>query len=312
MKLLDCTLRDGGFKSNFDWDLKFAQRYYSTMNKFNIHYIELGYWKQTSKSKNRFYNLNLKDVDLITKDAKRDNACIIIDYHYCNKNLSSYPKKNQTPISMIRITARREDIDEAIVFANKLQEKTQLDLSFQIINSTNYSKLELSEVAQKFKNSNFLYLYFADSHGNLNLIDDFWKFEDAIKIMRENNFFTGFHLHNHTDRALLNYYFAKNKKINITDTSIRGLGKGGGNLKLENVIVNEHLLDLLKFMKNEKKHLFINDTDQLYFILSGRLGITDNYAKNAIEKGLSLEQFSEIAIKLRGIDKDTYNKEVLD
>ena len=64
--------------------------------------------------------------------------------------------------------------------------------------------------------------------------------------------------------------------------------------------------------KKEKKHLFINDTNQLYFILSGRLGITDNYAKNAIEKGLSLEQFSEIAIKLRGIDKDTYNKKVLD
>ena len=163
----------------------------------------------------------------------------------------------------------------------------------------------------KFKKSNFLYLYFADSHGNLNLIDDYWKFEDAIKIMRENNFFTGFHLHNHTDRALLNYYFAKKEKINITDTSITGLGKCGGNLKLENVIVNENLLELLVFMQKEKKHLYINDTSQLYFILSGRLGITDNYAKNAILKDLTLEQFFEIAHKIRGIDKDTYNKEIL-
>jgi 4-hydroxy 2-oxovalerate aldolase len=312
MKILDCTLRDGGFRSDFNWDIGFAQRYFAQMSKFNIHYIELGYWKQTSKSKNRFYNLGIKDVDLITKDAKKNNACIIIDYHYCSKDLKSYPKKNETPISMIRITARREDLDEAIRFANKLQEKTQLDLSFQIINSTNYSKVELSEVAKKFKNSNFLYLYFADSHGNLNLMEDYWKFEDAINTMRENNFFTGFHLHNHTDRALLNYHYAKNKNVSMTDTSIRGLGKGGGNLKLENVIINENLLELLSFMKKEKKHLYLDDTNQLYFILSGRLGITDNYAKVAIQKDLSLEQFYEAAYKLRGVDKDTYNKDILD
>ena len=41
------------------------------------------------------------------------------------------------------------------------------------------------------------------------------------------------------------------------------------------------------------------------------LGITDNYAKNAILKDLTLEQFFEIAHKIRGIDKDTYNKEIL-
>ena len=71
MKILDCTLRDGGFRSDFNWDIGFAQRYFAQMSKFNIHYIELGYWKQTSKSKNRFYNLGIKDVDLITKDAKK-------------------------------------------------------------------------------------------------------------------------------------------------------------------------------------------------------------------------------------------------
>ena len=65
-------------------------------------------------------------------------------------------------------------------------------------------------------------------------------------------------------------------------------------------------------MKKEKKHLYIDDTNQLYFILSGRLGVTDNYAKDAIQKDLSLEQFYEAAYKLRGADKDTFNKDVLD
>ena len=55
MKILDCTLRDGGFITDFNWDLKFANRYYNLLSSFNMPYIELGYWKQKSKSLNPFY-----------------------------------------------------------------------------------------------------------------------------------------------------------------------------------------------------------------------------------------------------------------
>ena len=49
MKILDATLRDGGFVNDFNWDIEFARKYYDLMSKFKIHYIELGYWKQTKK-----------------------------------------------------------------------------------------------------------------------------------------------------------------------------------------------------------------------------------------------------------------------
>ena len=114
MKILDCTLRDGGFVNDFNWDFDFAKKYYDLMSKFKIHYVELGYWKQTEKSKNPFYNLGFNEVEKITKNAEIDNACVIIDYHYCNKDLACYPVKNQTPISMIRITSRKEDMQKAI------------------------------------------------------------------------------------------------------------------------------------------------------------------------------------------------------
>jgi hypothetical protein len=28
MKILDCTLRDGGFVNNFNWNIEFAKRYF--------------------------------------------------------------------------------------------------------------------------------------------------------------------------------------------------------------------------------------------------------------------------------------------
>lgn len=308
MKILDCTLRDGGFTSDFNWDFNFAKRYYELLTKFNIPYIELGYWMQTAKSKNPFYNFNFKHLDKITKNSNKQNVSIIIDYHYCNKDLNIYPKKNSTAVSMIRVTSRKEDFQKALKFSDKLKRKTDLDVCIQIINSTNYSKIELEKIVSQLVTHDFYYIYFADSHGNLNLINDFEKYEESIKLLRKHNINIGFHLHNHTDRALLNYYFCVEKKINIIDTSILGLGKGGGNLALENIINNENLIELLTFILNEKKHFRFNNINKIYSLISGRLNITDNYAKEAFQKKIGIEKFYSEAIKLRGSKKDTYEK----
>jgi hypothetical protein len=57
--IIDVTLRDGGHAKDFDWPLVYAKDHYKNMCKIpEVKFIELGYWKQISKSKNIFYNLN--------------------------------------------------------------------------------------------------------------------------------------------------------------------------------------------------------------------------------------------------------------
>ena len=52
MQIIDVTLRDGGHVREFNWPIRFAQDHYEAMCKIpEIKLIELGYWKQTSKSK---------------------------------------------------------------------------------------------------------------------------------------------------------------------------------------------------------------------------------------------------------------------
>ena len=62
MKFIDVTLRDGGFTCDFDWPLTYAIQHVKTISNLNLAYCELGYWKQTSKSQNRFYNLNKQEI----------------------------------------------------------------------------------------------------------------------------------------------------------------------------------------------------------------------------------------------------------
>ena len=43
MKILDCTLRDGGYYTNWDFDKQQVDQYLEACNDLPIDYIEIGY-----------------------------------------------------------------------------------------------------------------------------------------------------------------------------------------------------------------------------------------------------------------------------
>ena len=124
MNLVDVTLRDGGFTCDFDWPIEFAQEYYNLMCELGVSYIEMGYWKQTAKSKNRFFNLDIDTVKEVTGKQGKNNVSVMIDYSYCSKDLNDYPTDNQNEIKMIRMTCRKDMVKEGFDFAFKLKNHT--------------------------------------------------------------------------------------------------------------------------------------------------------------------------------------------
>lgn len=49
MKILDCTLRDGGYYTNWDFNSKIVDAYILAMNELPIDYLEVGYRNKPSK-----------------------------------------------------------------------------------------------------------------------------------------------------------------------------------------------------------------------------------------------------------------------
>ena len=43
LRILDCTLRDGGYYNNWDYDKIIYDSYVSAINKSNIKYVEVGF-----------------------------------------------------------------------------------------------------------------------------------------------------------------------------------------------------------------------------------------------------------------------------
>jgi len=311
MQLVDVTLRDGGFTCDFDWPLEFAQEYYNLVSNLGVNCMELGYWKQTSKSKNRFFNLDMETVKQITGGQGKKNVCVMIDYHYCSKDLNDYPTNDQNEIRMIRMTARKDMINDAFDFAIKLKKHTGLEIAFNIFNTTNYTDIELDTVLDKVLQSDFDIIGFADTHGYLNLNNDIVRYEQKFKRIKESGKKTCFHLHNHTGKAYINYIkCSESPYIDICDTSIGGLGKGAGNLKLEEVLEDDKAL-LLNIFINKYYNKLFKKTVNPYYMVTGRFGITDNYATQAMKLEFPMNTFVNFCKHIEGLYRDNFDKDLL-
>lgn len=310
IEIIDVTLRDGGHAVDFNWPLEFARDYYKTVSKLHqVGTLELGYWGQTSKTTNTFYNLDYEKVCDVTEKAGLNNVSIMIDYHYCSHNMSDYPTRDQSEISMIRMCARKEDMNEAILFGKELNQYTKLNVSFNIFNASNYSFEELVELSTKIKNWPFDYVYFADTHGDLDLTKDFSRFEHFFNVCHHYSKKTGFHLHDHSGMAMVNYREILKKPVDSTDTSVRGMGKGSGNLKLEYVLEKSDIADLAKLILKYNDLLNIKPTP--YELITSKYALTDNYAKEASERRMDIHKFESLCKLITGLNKDSYCENAL-
>ena len=311
IQIIDVTLRDGGHMVDFDWPMEFAQEYYSLMTRLRgVELVELGYWKQTEKSENPFYNLNQDVVEEVTGGRGKRNVAVMVDYHYCSHELDDYPTNLQREIGLIRLTCRKDHLDDGLEFASALKKHTKLPVSFNIFNISNYNKREFTRVCRKVIKHNFDYIYTADTHGNLDFTVTLAKFFLNWEKLKTAGKKVGMHLHNHTGKAYFNYGICQyNPFIDSVDTSIRGMGKGAGNLQLEHVLPDKDAFKVLEFI-HKYKDKFERPFDP-YCTVTGRFSITDNYAKQAVQLGVSVGDFVEFCRTVAKIEKDSFNNQLL-
>ena len=310
--IVDVTLRDGGFTCDFDWPMEFAQEYYNLMSKLGVSYVEMGYWKQTKKSTNRFFDLNMDTINEVTGAQEKNNVAVMIDYHYCSKDLNDYPTVEQNEIKMIRMTCRKDMVKEGYDFAVKLKKYTGLDIAFNLFNTTNYTDDELNSALDIVLDSDFDIIGFADTHGHLNLHRDIKRYEKFFKRIKDRGKKTCFHLHNHTGKAYMNYIKClESPYVDFCDTSVMSLGKGAGNLKLENVLEDDKSLLLNEFIHKYYESLF-KKTVSPYFMVTGRYGITDHYAVQARKLNLDMNTFSNFCSTVVGLYRDNFDKTLLE
>ena len=314
---LDCTLRDGGYYNNWDFDKNHAFKLVENLSKAGVSIIELGY---KSNSNNKFQGIFKYCSENILASLRKfkvgfafmvDAKEFIVNDQIDNKSLDNIIVSEEDSLfTWVRIATHLRTVNacgELIQYFKNKGYKVCLNL----MGGSLISDENLSIVSQKVQTLNPDVFYIADSFGSFYPTD----IEEKIEIVR--TFWTGeigIHLHDNQGMAFANAQKAISLGVNYIDGTVQGMGRGAGNLLLEQVLLYckqrlgyseldpDRLLDSI--------HSFINPLKNKYkwgfsynYMLSGLHNIHPSYCQNLY--GSERYTSKQISSILASIPKDS-------
>ena len=234
MKLLDCTLRDGGYYTNWDFDENLIDIYCNTMESLPIEYIEIGYRSNTlsgyygeffycpeylmKKLKDKMPSKKLAII-LNEKDIRADDVVSLINP--CIKY-----------ISLVRIAVDPKNFDRATLLAKEIK-NLGFEVAFNVMYMSEWKNYNSFLDKLKGMENIIDYFYMVDSFGGI--MNE--ELVDILELVKsKSNIPICFHGHNNLEMALSNTVKSIDLGCEIVDSTITGMGRGAGNLKTELLI----------------------------------------------------------------------------
>ena len=244
IKVLDCTIRDGGLINNHYFTDEFVRAVYKAVSEAGIDYIEMGYRSSRKYAPpGDFGDWKYCDDDVISKiidgiDPNNTKISIMIDAHRILEQ--EFRPVDESPVDLIRIATYAKDIDKAIYMTNKCH-----DLGYEtcvnIMAISAENEFELIEALDQVATCPAETVCVVDSYGYFfseqihHMVDLYKKHLPGKRI--------GMHCHNNQQLAFANTIEGIRHDANLVDGSLFGIGRGAGNCPLEL---------LVGFLKNPK------------------------------------------------------------
>ena len=317
LKILDCTLRDGGYYNNWNFNKSLISNYFKSIHQSKIEHIEIGF---------HFFEKNntVGDIGKITKKfinrhtiLKKIPFAIMVNASDALKNIKKFKliieNLKDSKISMIRFACYFDELNQV----NKLIKYTKNKGIDVAVNLMQINLIKEKHLIKKLTSldKNIDVLYFADSLGNLKpkdikkiciIFKSYWKKEFGI------------HAHDNQGYALINSLTAIKNGATWIDSTILGMGRGAGNVdtnqllyKLNNIYNKKYNQDVIKkisklyFFKLKNKYGWGKSE---YYNLAGRYNIHPTYIQALLEKKrYSRKEILEIINKLKETESRSYD-----
>jgi len=243
IKVLDCTIRDGGLINNHYFTDEFVRAVYQALSKAGVDYMEVGY----RSSRELFPPKDYGDWKYCDDDKIRQ----VIDGIESNIKLSvmvdSYRVKEQefapadnSPIDMVRVATYVKYIDSAIDLIKRCHD-LGYETTCNIMSVSTEREPDLVEALDQLARTAVDVVYVVDSFGALYCE----QVEYLVKLYKQHlpGKTIGIHCHNNQQLAFSNTIEGIIHDANYLDASLYGIGRGPGNCCLEL---------LMGFLKNPK------------------------------------------------------------
>lgn len=296
MKLLDCTLRDGGYYNAWNFSHPLILAYLEAMRAAGVDAVELGFRSLNNKG--------FKGACAFTSDdflrtlplpeglqiGVMVNASELVGERSQTDVLASLFPENarQSPVDLVRIACHVHEFERALPAAHWLKERGFV-VGFNLMQMADRPEAEVVALAREAARYPLDVLYFADSMGSM----DPAHCARLIQWLRRGwPGELGIHTHDNMGLALQNSLRALEEGVSWADATVTGMGRGPGNARTEELALEVaqqrgaaiNMVPLMRLLHQHFKPLqnHYGWGTNPYYYLAGKYGIHPTYIQEML------------------------------
>lgn len=258
IKVLDCTLRDGGYCNQWQFEESNIKRIIKSLTDSSIDIVECGFLTNTMQ-----YDANISKFTTIDElnnmlpDLASSTLYVVMS-NFGEYDFNMLPKCSGKGICGVRLAFHKKDAKAALK-QGKIIISKGYKLFLQPMVSLCYSDKEFLDLVDAANELNPYAFYIVDSFGEMKR-KDLTRLFYMIEHNLNDNIFIGFHSHNNMQLAYSNAQKLVEMQTSrnlIIDSSVFGMGRGAGNLNTE--LFTEYLNECRHSSYDIKPLLFVID-----------------------------------------------------
>ncbi len=239
LKVLDCTIRDGGLVNDHRFGDEFVKAVYEACVEAGIDYMEIGY----KASKDLFPRdqfgpwkfCDEEDLRRIVGDNPTElKLSAMADAGKSNWRTDILPK-SESVLDMIRVAFYVHQVSEAVDMINDAVEKGY-EVTANLMAVSKAKEEEIDQALEVLAETPACQLVVVDSFGSLYAEQIERLVKKYLECGKATGKEVGIHAHNNQQLAFANTIEAIIHGANRLDASMAGLGRGAGNCPMELLI----------------------------------------------------------------------------
>ena len=239
--LLDCTLRDGGYYNNWDFEPELVQDYLHAMAAISIDYVELGFrgfpatgFRGAFAYTTDHFLRGLKIPDGLKVGVMVNASEVLGHPDGLLPALSRlFVPAAQSTVRLVRLACHVHEFEAALPACDWLRQQGYV-VGINLMQVADRDPAEIEQLARRAQAFPLDVLYFADSMGSLSPDQT----SEVIQALRQGwSGALGIHAHDNCSMALANTLRALDDGVRWVDTTVTGMGRGPGNVRTEYLII---------------------------------------------------------------------------
>ena len=324
IKLLDCTLRDGGYINDWNFGYHTIRSIIKQLVESQVDYVEIGFLRNCDYNRDKALYNNCSEMIPVLSEKKGNTLFTAMALHnkYDIDKLENYDGRT---IDAIRVTFHDYDIDEGLAFISKAKQKGY-KVFCNPINIMGYSDEKILELLKKVNQIQPYAFSVVDTFGSM-MKSDLLRIYSLIEHNLDKSIVIGLHLH---ENLALSYSLAQefvaikaSERKSVIDASMLGMGRTPGNLCMELIMdymnktqgtvydVNP-VLDGIDDYIIQLKQIEPWGYSTAY-ALSAKFNLHRNYAEFLLGKGrLRAKQINQILASIEESKKTAYDEQYIE